>query len=68
MTAPLTEAEGKFHRSMPLPPQERRWGVTEANEFWVSCCGITSSLRYEDAASAQDAAIDHYRRCGSRDG
>lgn len=66
MTAPLTEAERRYHESLHIPSQEKRWGVTSKNEYWVSCCGTTSSLRFEDAASAQDAALDHYKHCPGR--
>lgn len=68
MTAPLTEAEARCHVTLPIPQQSRRWRITEHNEFWVACCGTTSSLRFEDAASATDAAIEHLRGCGRRDG
>ena len=63
MGSRLAEAERRYHQSLQIPPQEKRWGVTELNEFWVTCCGTTSSLKFEDAASALDAAIEHYQSC-----
>ena len=63
MTAPLTEAEQAYHRTVAVPPQERRWRVTPDNHFWVACCDIVSSIRYDDPAEATDAAIYHLRMC-----
>lgn len=59
----LADAERRYHASLGVPAQSRRWRVTVRNEFWVACCDLTSSVRFEDAASAQDAAIDHMRTC-----
>lgn len=64
MSAPLAEAERRYHQSIAIPQQERRWRITADNRFWVRCCDLTSSIRYEDAASATDAAIYHLRGCG----
>lgn len=59
----LADAERRYHASLGAPTQSRRWRVTARNEFWVACCDTTSLTRFEDAASAQDAAIDHMRTC-----
>ena len=63
MTTEEARAEKRYHESIRIPEQSRRWRVTDENEFWVACCGVTSSLRFEDAASAQDAALSHMRTC-----
>lgn len=63
MTAPLTEAEQAYHRTVPVPPQSRQWRVREDNHFWVACCDTESAIRYPSAAEATDAAIYHLRHC-----
>lgn len=63
MTSRLTEAERRYAASIQIPEQERRWRIRDDNRFWVACCDLTSSIRFEDSASAQDAAIDHIKHC-----
>lgn len=63
MTAPLTSAEQAYHQTVPVPPQSRRWRVTDTNRFWVRCCDLTSELKFEEPAAAIDAALEHMRGC-----
>lgn len=63
MGSRLAEAERRYAASIPRQGQSREWRVTELNEFWVGCCNTTSSLKFTDAADAQDAALDHMRTC-----
>ena len=63
MATRLTEAERRYAASIPRQGDSRRWRVTDDNRFWVRCCDLTSSIRFEDSASAQDAALDHMRTC-----
>lgn len=63
MTARLTAAERRYAESIQASGQSRRWRITAHNQFWVACCDLTSTIRFEDAASAQDAALDHMRTC-----
>lgn len=52
-----------FSAAFRAPVHPSRWRVTVRNEFWVACCDLTSSIRFEDPASAEDAALDHIRTC-----
>lgn len=63
MASRLAEAERRYAASIPRQGQSREWRVRDDNRFWVGCCDLDSSLRYEDSASAQDAALDHMRTC-----
>lgn len=63
MTSRLTAAERRYAASIEIPAQSRRWRITSDNRHWVACCDLTSLTRFEDAASAQDAALDHMRTC-----
>lgn len=63
MTAPLTEAEARFHASLPHADDSRLWRVTSDTHFWVACCDVKSAIRYDDAAEASDAAIYHLTNC-----
>lgn len=63
MASRLAEAERRYAASIPRQSDSRRWRIRDDNRFWVVCCDLTSSLRYEDSASAQDAALEHMRRC-----
>lgn len=63
MTSRLADAERRFAASIPRQGDSRRWRITNQNSFWVACCDTVSSLRFEDSASAQDAALDHIKHC-----
>lgn len=63
MASRLADAERRYAASIPRQGDSRRWRITDQNSFWVACCDLTSSIRFEDSASAQDAALDHIKHC-----
>lgn len=63
MTTDEARAERRYHESIRIPEQSRRWRVTDENKFWVACCDVESAIRYDDAAEAQDAALYHLKHC-----